>query len=126
MKSRGKQRWEEMRGGTLKAPAMPEGLSPSHGFGLDLEGALRKAMQGLKRRNDRQAVLRHLEKYALFLDTTQRLTQLQRLVLWACSFVIFDYLRCRKQLRPEVNGFDTNVKKIINDTIQKLMNDDGD
>ena len=89
---------------------------------LDLEGALRKAMQGLKRRNDRQAVLRHLEKYALFLDTTQRLTQLQRLVLWACSFVIFDYLRRRKQLRKK----DTNVKKIINDTIQKLMNDDGD
>ena len=69
---------------------------------LDLEGALRKAMQGLKRREDRQAVLR----------------------LWACSFVIFDYLRRRKQLRKKVNGFDTNVKKIINDTIQKLMNDD--
>ena len=48
----------------------------------------------------------------------------QRLVLWACSFVIFDYLRCRKQLRPKVNGFDTNVKKIINDTIQKLLSDD--
>ena len=91
---------------------------------LDLEGALRKAMQGLKRREDRQAVLRHLEKYALFLDTTQRLTQLQRLVLWACSFVIFDYLRRRKQLRKKVNGFDVNVKKIIKDTIQKLMNDD--
>ena len=53
-------------------------------------------------------------------------SEVQRLVLWACSFVIFDYLRCRKQLQPEVDGFDTNVKKIINDTIQKLMNDDGD
>jgi hypothetical protein len=70
--------------------------------------------------------LRHLAKYSLFLDTTQQLTQLQRLKLWACSFVVFDFLRCRKQLRPEVNGLDTNVKKIINDTIQKLLKDDGD
>jgi len=93
---------------------------------LDLEGALRTALQGLERRDDRRAVLCHLEKYALFLDTTQQLTQLQRLKLWACSFVIFDFLRCRKQLRPEVNGFDMNVKKIINDSIQRLLNDDGD
>lgn len=90
---------------------------------MDLEGALRTALQGLDRHDDRKAVLRHLEKYSLFLETTQQLTQLQRLKLWACSFVIFDYLRCRKQLRPEVNGFDTNVKKIINNAIQKLLNE---
>lgn len=93
---------------------------------IELEKGLQTALQGLERRDDRRAVLRHLAKYSLFLDTTQQLTQLQRLKLWACSFVVFDFLRCRKQLRPEVNGFDTNVKKIINDTIQKLLKDDGD
>ena len=71
------------------------------------------ALRDIDKQDELLWVLRLLSSYTRLMEEVQRLPWRLRLKYFACTFLIFNYLRLQKQLGREDHPFSGNVKKNI-------------
>ena len=87
----------------------------------ELLGAFRDNLCDIKSEKDLMWVLRLLSRYYELMQEVQRLPWLLRLKFFACTFLIFNYLRLHKQLGRENHYFSRTVRKNVFKLFSVLM-----
>lgn len=87
----------------------------------ELLGAFRDNLCDISSQKDLLWVLRLLSRYYELMQEVQRLPWLLRLKFFACTFLIFNYLRLHKQLGREDHYFNRNVRKNVFKLFSTLM-----
>ena len=91
----------------------------------EIEAALRKAMQSLRTREQREEMLHQTIEGFIFLNGLWRRPQLVRLAFFRVYFALYDYLRSREQLGRREGDFDKKVRKKFVSVLSKIMKEYG-
>ena len=86
----------------------------------ELLGEFKHALRDIDKRDELLWVLRLLGSYTQLMEAVQRLPWRLRLKYFACTFLIFNYLRLQKQLGREDHPFSEHARKTIYRMFQKL------
>ena len=86
----------------------------------ELEAALRRVLSDVTDADERHFVVGHLFNYANTMELVQRLPTALRLQYYACTYVIFDYLRSNGQLDRTERIFDKEVMRNLGKTLRML------
>ena len=80
------------------------------------------ALRDIDKRDELLWVLRLLGSYTRLMEEVQRLPWRLRLKYFACTFLIFNYLRLQKQLGREDHSFSGEVRKTIYHILKEARN----
>ena len=86
----------------------------------ELESGLRKALGPVMDADERQCIVGHLFRYVDNMQTVQHIPTALRLRYFACTFVIFNYLRSNGQLDRTARLFDLEVMQNLGKTLRTL------
>lgn len=86
-----------------------------------LKSALRKKLMQIPDKEDRLAVLEGIDNTASLLIGMQGQKQIVRLEIWACVFMVIDFMRRCGSLGREKGKLDEFVKVFLNNLILDLM-----
>ena len=86
----------------------------------ELESGLRKALGPMTDADERQCIVGHLFRYVDNMQTVQHIPTALRLQYYACTYVIFDYLRTNGQLDRTARMFDKKVMQNLGKTLSTL------
>ena len=86
----------------------------------ELESGLRKALGPMTDADERQCIVGHLFRYVDNMQTVQHIPTALRLQYYACTYVIFDYLRTNGQLDRTARMFDKKVMQNLGKTLRTL------
>ena len=86
----------------------------------ELETGLRKVLDPVTDADVRHFIVGHLFRYVENMQTVQHIPTALRLQYFACTYVIFDYLRTHGQLDRKERVFDEEVMGNIGKTLRKL------
>lgn len=86
----------------------------------ELESGLRKALGPMMDADERQCIVGHLFRYVDNMQTVQHIPTALRLRYYACTFVIFNYLRSNGQLDRTARLFDKEVMQNLGKTLRTL------
>ena len=86
----------------------------------ELGSGLRKALGPMMDADERQCIVGHLFRYVDNMQTVQHIPTALRLRYFACTFVIFNYLRSNGQLDRTARLFDKEVMQNLGKTLRTL------
>ena len=86
----------------------------------ELKSGLRKALGPVMDADERQCIVGHLFRYVDNMQTVQHIPTALRLRYYACTFVIFNYLRSNGQLDRTARLFDKEVMQNLGKTLRTL------
>ena len=86
----------------------------------ELKSGLRKALGPMMDADERQCIVGHLFRYVDNMQTVQHIPTALRLRYFACTFVIFNYLRSNGQLDRTARLFDKEVMRNLGKTLRTL------
>ena len=89
----------------------------------ELLGEFKHALRDINQRDELLWVLRLLSSYWELMEEVQRLPWRLRLKYFACTFLIFNYLRLQKQLGREDHSFSEYARKNIYKIFSLVMKD---
>ena len=89
----------------------------------ELLGEFKHALRDIDQREELLWVLRLLSSYWELMEEVQRLPWRLRLKYFACTFLIFNYLRLQKQLGREDHSFSECARKNIYKIFSLVMKD---
>ena len=92
----------------------------------ELLGEFKHALRDIDQRDELLWVLRLLSSYWELMEEVQRLPWRLRLKYFACTFLIFNYLRLQKQLGREDHSFSECARKNIYKIFSLVMKDGTD
>ena len=86
----------------------------------ELESRLRKVLDSVTDADVRHFIVGHLFRYVDDMQTVQQIPTALRLQYYACTYVIFDYLRSNGQLDRTERIFDKEVMRNLGKTLRML------
>ena len=86
----------------------------------ELESRLRKVLDFVTDADVRHFIVGHLFRYVDDMQTVQYMPTALRLQYYACTYVIFDYLRSNGQLDRTERIFDKEVMRNLGKTLRML------
>ncbi len=86
----------------------------------ELESRLRKVLDSVTDADVRHFIVGHLFRYVENMQTVQHIPTALRLQYYACTYVIFDYLRTNGQLDRTARMFDKKVMQNLGKTLSTL------
>ena len=86
----------------------------------ELESRLRKVLDSVTDADVRHFIVGHLFRYVDNMQTVQYIPTALRLQYYACTYVIFDYLRSNGQLDRTERIFDKEVMRNLGKTLRML------
>lgn len=88
----------------------------------ELLSEFKHALRDIDKQDEMVWVLRLLSSYTRLMEEVQRLPWRLRLKYFACTFLIFNYLRLQKQLGRDDHSFSGEVKKTIYHILKEARN----
>jgi len=82
-----------------------------------LVSQMEEELQKLQSNEERIQVKYRLRQFATHLEDVQKMELRLRFVYWACSYVVYNYLRRSKQLDRKVMEFDGHVKEMLREVL---------
>ena len=79
----------------------------------ELCDAVSEAVRKLEQKEDRKAVIDMLTAFNIFTAQVQRMKPVAVLTYYRCTYLVFDYLRRKKQVQKLGRPIDEDVKKLL-------------
>ena len=86
----------------------------------ELESRLRKVLDSVTDADVRHFIVGHLFRYVENMQLVQQIPTALRLQYYACTYVIFDYLRSNGQLGREPGRFQADVRRGLGEVLTEL------